>query len=133
MIEDELETANSDKSGDESKTTDSVRMFDSETPNQLKAKRKKGQQKKRQHRDNKGARKGARADKPTERVEARRIERVDEHERGVNLVETGAKNRKSGENLKLILRRTVEIQAQHSPDRLHKPRTESVRTSTTHI
>ena len=56
-IEDELETANSDKSGDELETTDSVRMFDLETMNQLKAKRKKGQQKKRQHRDNKGSRK----------------------------------------------------------------------------
>ena len=41
-IEDELETTNSDKSGDESETTDLVQMFDSETPNQLKDKRKEG-------------------------------------------------------------------------------------------
>ena len=40
-IEDELETSNSDKSGNESETVDSVRFFDSETLNQLKAKRKK--------------------------------------------------------------------------------------------
>ena len=52
-----METANSDKSGDELETTDSVRMFDLETMNQLKARRKKGKQKKRQHRDNKGSRK----------------------------------------------------------------------------
>ena len=57
-IEDELETSNSDKSGDESETADSVRMFDSEMPNQLKAKRKKGQQKRRQHCDRMGAGKG---------------------------------------------------------------------------
>ena len=31
----DVETTNSDKSGDESETTDSVRMFDSDTPNQL--------------------------------------------------------------------------------------------------
>ena len=53
-IEDELETANSDKSrGNGSETADSVRMFDSETPNQLDAKQKKGQRKRRQQRDNK--------------------------------------------------------------------------------
>ena len=57
-IDDELETGNLDKSGDELETIDLVRMFDLETPNQLKAKWKKGQQKRRQHRDNKGARKG---------------------------------------------------------------------------
>ena len=57
-IEEELETANSDKSEDESNTANSVRMFDSETPNQLKAKRKKGQQKRHQHRDSKEAGKG---------------------------------------------------------------------------
>ena len=54
-IEDELETTNSDKSGDESETADS------ETPNQLKAKRKEGQQKRPQHHDSKGAGKGRRS------------------------------------------------------------------------
>ena len=52
-IKDEFETANSDKSGDELETADSVRMFDSETPNHLDAKQKKGQRKRRQQRDNK--------------------------------------------------------------------------------
>ena len=33
-------------------------MFDSDTPNQLRAKRKRRQQKRRQHRDSKGADKG---------------------------------------------------------------------------
>ena len=57
-IEYELETTNSDKSRDKLEIVDSVWMFDSETPNQLRAKRKKGQQKRRQHRDNKEAGKG---------------------------------------------------------------------------
>ena len=57
-IKDELETANSDKSRDESETVDLVQMFDSETSNQLKSKRMKGQQKRRQHRDSKGVGKG---------------------------------------------------------------------------
>ena len=57
-IEDELETANPNKSRDELETTGSVRMLDSEMLNQLKAKQKEGQQKRRQHRDNKGAGKG---------------------------------------------------------------------------
>ena len=52
-IEDELETANSDKNGNESEIAESVRMFDSETLNQLEAKRKR-----RQHRDSKGVGKG---------------------------------------------------------------------------
>ena len=55
---DELEIANSNESGNRSEAANSVRMFDSGTPNQLKAKRKKGQQKRHQHRDNKGAEKG---------------------------------------------------------------------------
>ena len=59
---DELETANSDESSDESENrsevTELVRMFDSDTLNQLRAKRKRRQQEKRQHRDNKGAVKG---------------------------------------------------------------------------
>ena len=37
-MEDELETSNSDKSGNGSKTTDSVEHFDSDKPNHLKAK-----------------------------------------------------------------------------------------------
>ena len=57
-IENELETANSDKSGNESEAADSVRMFNSKMWNQLKAKWKKGQRKWRQHHDNKGAEKG---------------------------------------------------------------------------
>ena len=62
-----METTNSHKSEEESETVaDLVRMFDSETPNQLKAKRKKGQQKRRQHRDSKGARKATQVDKSTE-------------------------------------------------------------------
>ena len=57
-IEDKLETTNSYKSGNESETAGSVRMFDSETPNHLEAKQKKWQRKRRQHRGNKGAQKG---------------------------------------------------------------------------
>ena len=55
---DELETTSSDESEKRSEEVDSVQMFDSEMPNQLKAKRKKGQQKRHQHRDNKEAGKG---------------------------------------------------------------------------
>ena len=68
----------------------------------------------------------AQADKPTERVEARGVEQVEERERGVKPGEAGAKNRKSRKNLKLSLRGNVEIQAQHWLDWLHKPRTRSV-------
>ena len=67
--------------------------------------------------------KAAHVDKPTERVEAHGIERVEERELGMKPGETGAKNRKS---LNLSLRGSVEIQAQHWPDRLCKPRTGSV-------
>ena len=55
---DDLETTNSDESENRSEKADSVQMFDSETLNQLKAKRKKRQQKRRQHYDSKGAEKG---------------------------------------------------------------------------
>ena len=57
-IEDELVTANSDKSEDESETVDSVRMFDSDTLNQPRPKRKRRQQEKRQHRNSRRADKG---------------------------------------------------------------------------
>ena len=56
--EDEMEAANSSKSGNESEVTDSIEMFDSDMSNQPRAKRKKGQRKRRQHRDSKGAKKG---------------------------------------------------------------------------
>ena len=56
--EDELETANWDESENRSEEDESVRMFDSDTPNQSRAKRKRRQQKKRQHHDSKGAEKG---------------------------------------------------------------------------
>ena len=56
--EDELERANSDERENRSEEAESVRMFDSDTLNQPRAKRKRRQQKKRQHRDNKGAEKG---------------------------------------------------------------------------
>ena len=55
---DEANRSEKAKTEDESETVDSVWMFDSETPNQLKAKRKKAQQKRRQHCDSKGAGKG---------------------------------------------------------------------------
>ena len=60
-IEHELETTNSDKSRDGLETNDSVRMFDSEMPNQLKANWKEGQHKRGQHHDNKGAGKRCRS------------------------------------------------------------------------
>ena len=41
--EDELETTNSDERGIESELFDSIKMFDLDTPNQRKAKRRKGQ------------------------------------------------------------------------------------------
>ena len=82
----------------------------------MRAKRKKGKQKRRQHRDNKGAEKGKRADKPSGRVEACEIERVEEHERGVKPKGTGAMIRKNQKSLKLSLRGSFEIQAQHWPD-----------------
>ena len=55
---DELETTNSDESENRSEETESVRMFDSDTLTQPRAKWKRRQQKKRQHRDNKEAEKG---------------------------------------------------------------------------
>ena len=70
--------------------------------------------------------KAARADKPTKRVDALGIKRVKERERGVKPEETGAKNRKSGKNLMLSLRGSVEIPAQHWPDWLRKPSNRSV-------
>ena len=56
--EDELETANSNKSENRSEEAESVRMFDSDTLNQPRPKRKRRQQEKRQHRDNRRAGKG---------------------------------------------------------------------------
>ena len=56
--EDELETTNSDEGRNDSRTADLVQTFDSEMPNRLKAKQKKGQRKRRQYLDNKGAEKG---------------------------------------------------------------------------
>ena len=47
----------------------------------------------------------------------RGIEQIEERGRDVKPGETGAKNRKSGNRLKLSLRGNVEIQAQHSLDR----------------
>ena len=56
--EDELETANSDESENRSEGADSVRMFDSDTLNQPRPKRKRRQQEKRRHRDSRRADKG---------------------------------------------------------------------------
>ena len=53
--ENELEIANLDESKNRSEEAESVRMFDSDTPDQPRAKRRRRQQEKRQHRDNKGA------------------------------------------------------------------------------
>ena len=58
QIDDELETINSDVSGNESVVTDSIEMFDSDMPNRLRAKRRKEQRKRRQHCHNKGGEKG---------------------------------------------------------------------------
>ena len=55
---DELKIANSNERENQSEKADSVWRFDSEMPNQLKAKPKKGQQKRHQHRDSKEAGKG---------------------------------------------------------------------------
>ena len=56
--EDELETANSDESKDQSEVAESVQMFDSDTLNQLRPKWKRRQQEKRQHRNSRRADKG---------------------------------------------------------------------------
>ena len=56
--EDELETANSDENENRSEVAESVRMFDSERPDQPRAKRRRRQEEKRHHRNNKGAVKG---------------------------------------------------------------------------
>ena len=56
--EDKLETANLDESENRSEEAESVRMFDSDTLNQPRPKRKRRQQEKRQHRNNKGVVKG---------------------------------------------------------------------------
>ena len=71
-------------------------------------------------------RKLTRVDQSIERVEARGIERVKEREQGVKLAEARAKNRRRKRNLKLNLRESVGIQAQHSLDQQHKPRTRPV-------
>ena len=99
-IEDELETVNSDKSGDKSETVDP------KTPNQLKAKRKKGQQKRRQHRDNKGVGKGCTSRQADQKGRAARAR-------------CEARRNQSEEPKE-------QKQAQHWPDRLDKPRTQSV-------
>ena len=56
--EDKLETANSDESKNRTEGAESVRMFDSDTLNQPRPKRKRRQQEKRQHRNNRRADKG---------------------------------------------------------------------------
>ena len=56
--EDELETANSDESKNRSEEAESVGMFDLDTLNQPRTKRKRRQQEKRQHRNNRRAEKG---------------------------------------------------------------------------
>ena len=49
--------------------------------------------------------------------------RDEERKQGVKMPgEVGARNRQSRMNLKLILRGSVEMQAQHGPDRLDKRR-----------
>ena len=53
-----METAKSDESANRSEEAELVQMFDSDTPNQLTAKRKRRQRKKRQYRNSKGAEKG---------------------------------------------------------------------------
>ena len=53
--EDELETANSDESENRSEVAESVRMFDSDMPDQPRATRKRRQQEKCQHHNIKGA------------------------------------------------------------------------------
>ena len=131
-----MEASNSDKNVNGSETADSVEQFNSEEPNQLNVKRLK----RCQHCDNEGADKGltrrqadrrgrdARNRRDQEaldrRVEERGTEPDEDREQGVETegkVECGLKK-----NLKLSLRESVEIQAQHWPDRLHKPRTGSV-------
>ena len=57
----------------------------------------------------------------------RGIEQAEERERGVKQGGTGAESPRIPKSLKLTLRGSVEIQAQHRPDRLKKPRIESVR------
>ena len=70
-IEDELETTNSDKSGNGSEKSDLVEPFDSQEPNQLKVKRSK------RHQKNQGkvkwSTRALREDKPTEKVETHGI------------------------------------------------------------
>ena len=56
--EDKLDTGNSDESKNQSEDVESVRMFDSDTLNQPRPKRKRRQQEKRQHHNNRRAEKG---------------------------------------------------------------------------
>jgi hypothetical protein len=56
--EDELETANSDESENRSEVAESVQMFDSDTLNQPRPKRRRRLQEKRQHRNGRGAAEG---------------------------------------------------------------------------
>ena len=56
--EDKFETANLDERENRSEVAESVRMFDSDTPDQPRAKRRRRQQEKRQHRNSKGDVKG---------------------------------------------------------------------------
>ena len=59
--EDELEISNLDKSGNESETSDSVRMFDSEMPSETEGQAEERAANMHQHRDNKGVEKGRRS------------------------------------------------------------------------
>ena len=52
------------------------------------------------------------------------IEQVEERDLGVQPEETGSMIQKDRKSLNLSLRGSVEIQAQHRPDRLKKPRTD---------
>ena len=70
--------------------------------------------------------KDVRAKKPTKRVELRGTERFEERELGVKPGGTRVMIRKNRKSLKFSLRGSVEIQAQHWPDWLCKPRTGSV-------
>ena len=71
-------------------------MFDSEMPNQLKTNGRKGSRRGTNTVTTRNLGKAARADKPTERVEMRGIEQVEERERGVKLGGTGAMSRRTG-------------------------------------
>ena len=110
---DESESADWGKNRSELEATDSIKMFDLEKSKQLEAKWRKGQRKKRQHHDSKGAEKGHTSKQADRKGRGARNRMGQEARVRCEAGKARAKIRTSTQILKLSLRGAVEIQAQH--------------------